>query len=132
VRAPCLVPPSSVFCVEKRALSCPVTSHTRSHRRVIPVQDKVIRFVKMEAAVEAFMTSQNTPELHEICGRLQHMGYSQSKHIRMYGQEFEVISNPFPDGNGIAVRAIAKRETAERTVRLPLPVLQTVMGKKVA
>jgi hypothetical protein len=82
--------------------------------------------------VDTFMPGQSTAEIHEICNRLKDLGYAQSKHIRIYGQEFVVISNPFPEGNGIAVRAVAKRETLERTVKLPLPVLQTLRKKKIA
>jgi len=78
------------------------------------------------------MTSTNSAELHEMCVRLKDLGYSQSKQIRIYGQEFVVISNPFPEGNGIAVRAVSKRETVERIVQIPLPVLQTLRKKKVA
>jgi hypothetical protein len=70
--------------------------------------------------------------LHLICDKLKAMGYAESRRIRIYGEEFEVVSNPFPDGNGIAVRAIAKREHLERTVRLPLPVVQTVTRRKAA
>lgn len=70
--------------------------------------------------------SQNSIELHEICDRLQKMGYAEFKHIRIYGEEFEVISNPFPQGDGIAIRAFSKRETQTRTLRLPLPVVQMV------
>ena len=74
-------------------------------------------------------TSQDTAEIVAICDRLRAMGYAQSKRIRIYGQEFEVVSNPFPDGNGIALRVIAKKETQARIVKLPIPVLQTVTRK---
>jgi len=63
------------------------------------------------------------------------MGYAQSKRIRIYGQEFEAVSNPFPHGDGIAIRAFSKRETQARTLQLPLPVVQMVTRqnqKKVA
>jgi len=76
--------------------------------------------------------SQNSNELHEVCSRLQKMGYARSKRIRMYGQEFEVVSDPFPQGDGIAVQAFSKRETQPRTLQLPLSVLQVVRKKKVA
>ena len=76
--------------------------------------------------------SQNEGQLHELCDRLKELGYAQSKHIRIYGQDFEVISNPFPQGRGIAVEAISKREHQTRVVRLPLPVLQMVTRKKTA
>ena len=58
------------------------------------------------------------------------MGYAQSKRIRIYGQEFEAMSNPFPNADGIAIRAFSKRETAERTLQLPLPVVQMVTRQK--
>ena len=58
------------------------------------------------------------------------MGYAQSKQIRIYGQEFEAVSNPFPNGDGIAIRAFSKRETQERTLQLPLPVVQMVKRQK--
>jgi hypothetical protein len=80
--------------------------------------------------ITALATSQNSVELHEVCARLQKMGYARSKHIRMYGQEFEVVSDPFPQGDGIAIQAFSKRETQARTLRLPLSILQVVTRKK--
>ena len=74
--------------------------------------------------------SQQSVELNEICVQLQKMGYAQSKRIRIYGQDFEAVSNPFPNGDGIAIRAFSKRETRERTLQLPLPVVQMVTRQK--
>lgn len=82
--------------------------------------------------METLTPSQSSAELHYICDKLKDMGYAEARRIRIYGQEFEVISNPFPEGNGIAVRAIARRESVERIVRLPLPVVQTVARRKTA
>jgi hypothetical protein len=73
---------------------------------------------------------QDSIELREICAQLQRMGYAQSKRIRIYGQEFEAVSNPFPHGDGIAIRAFSKRETQARTLCLPLPVVQMVTRQK--
>jgi hypothetical protein len=78
----------------------------------------------------ALTASQQSVEVHEVCARLESMGYAESKRIRIYGQEFEVVSNPFPHGDGIAVRAFSKRETQARTLRLPLPVVQMVTRQK--
>jgi hypothetical protein len=74
--------------------------------------------------------SQQSIELHEVCDQLQRMGYAQSKRIRIYGQEFEAVSNPFPNEDGIAIRAFSKRETQARTLQLPLPVVQMVTRQK--
>lgn len=74
--------------------------------------------------------SQSSTEILEVCIKLQTMGYAESKRIRIYGQEFEVISNPFPQDEGIAVHARSKRETQPRILRLPLPIVQMVTRQK--
>jgi len=71
-------------------------------------------------------------EVQEICDRLKKIGYAISNRIRMYGEEFEVISNPYPDGKGISVEAVSKKEKRARALRIPLPVLQTVARAKAA
>jgi hypothetical protein len=80
--------------------------------------------------MNALLARGDSMELHEVCDQLQRMGYAQSKRIRIYGQEFEVVSNPFPQGNGIAVRALSMRDTRARTLQLPLPVVQMVTRQK--
>jgi hypothetical protein len=103
-----------------------------SQRPVMPVQDYrvPIRYNEVTVTTETFYPSPNSVELHEVCVKLQSMGYAQSKRIRIYGQEFEAVSNPFPSGNGIAIQALAQRETQARTLRLPLPIVQMVTRQK--
>ncbi|HEY7617511.1 MAG TPA: hypothetical protein VH744_11955 [Terriglobales bacterium] len=60
-----------------------------------------------------------------LCERLKQLGYAQSKRIRIYGEEFTVISNPAPDGEGIAVDALPRSGSA-RKLRVPLPILQLI------
>ena len=103
-----------------------------SHRAVILAQDGalLIRYNVLAVSINALTASQQSIEVHEVCARLQSMGYAESKRIRIYGQEFEVVSNPFPQGDGIAIRAFSKRETQTRTLCLPLPVVQMVTRQK--
>ena len=98
---------------------------------MIPVQDNVlpIRYNLPIVTINVLTASQSL-EVQEVCGRLQSMGYAESKRIRIYGQEFDVVSNPFPHENGIAIRAVSKRDTQTRTLRLPLPVVQMVTRQK--
>jgi hypothetical protein len=91
--------------------------------------DRLIRYNVLTVNDNALPPSQNLLELHDVCDRLRKMGYAEFKRIRIYGQEFEVVSNPFPQGNGIAVRAFSKRDLQARTLQIPLPVLQ-MLGKK--
>jgi hypothetical protein len=81
-------------------------------------------------SIHTLSTSQQSIDVNEVCIQLQKMGYAQSKRIRIYGQEFEVVSNPFPQGDGIAVQAFSQGERQTRTLRLPLPVVQMVTRQK--
>jgi hypothetical protein len=91
----------------------------------------VIRYNLLTVTINTTLSpSQHSVELHEVCDKLQSMGYARSKRIRIYGQEFEAVSNPFPSGNGIAIQAFSKRETQARTLRLPLPIVQMVTRQK--
>ena len=57
------------------------------------------------------------------CVRIKSLGYSSSHHIKMYGKRFEIVSDPFPDGDGIAIHVITLEEPTERTLRLPTSIL---------
>jgi hypothetical protein len=98
----------------------------------MPVEDYgvLIRYNEFTVNTETIYPSPNSVELHEVCDKLQSMGYARSKRIRIYGQEFEAVSDPFPSGNGIAIQALAQRETQARTLRLPLPIVQMVTRQK--
>ena len=82
--------------------------------------------------IESLPAGQELADLVKICDRLKQLGYAQSKRIRIYGQEFEVISNPFPQGKGVAVQAQPKGSKQARVLQLPLPVLQMVTRRKPA
>ena len=45
-----------------------------------------------------------------------------------YGEEFEVISDPFPEAGGIAVSVKTKKGDGVRVIQLPATVLQSVEG----
>jgi len=57
------------------------------------------------------------------CVRIMDLGYSSSHHIPMYGERFDIVSDPFPDGNGIAVQVITAKEPKTRKLRLPTSIL---------
>jgi hypothetical protein len=67
----------------------------------------------------------------DTCRKLISLGYARSNRVRLYGQEVQLISDPFPhrDG-GIAVEVVAKSESISRTLKLPLPVLRVAGNKK--
>jgi hypothetical protein len=59
----------------------------------------------------------------DSCGKIRELGFAASTHINMYGERFEIISDPFDDGDCIAVRATSGNDPAIRTLRLPIAIL---------
>ena len=57
------------------------------------------------------------------CGKIRDLGFKASMHIKMYGERFEIISDPFDEGDCIAVRATGGSDPAVRTLRLPTAIL---------
>ncbi len=75
------------------------------------------------------MTNQNVGHQNVdqqiICARLQELGFAREKHIKLYGEEFELVSNPVPDGDGFAVEGLTSASNKVRRVRIPLTLVQT-------
>ena len=64
----------------------------------------------------------NTVE--EACTRIKQLGYVASRRVRIYGEEFELLSDPFPQADQIAIRAKAKSDSRGRILRLPVTIVQ--------
>ena len=59
----------------------------------------------------------------ENCARIKDLGFTISKHITMYGEHFELVSDPFIEGDYTAVHAITQNDPGIRTLRLPVAIL---------
>ncbi len=62
----------------------------------------------------------------ELCERLKALGYAHRNRIRMYGEEFDLTSNPIPDENGFAIEAISRKSGRAKRLRIPLSILQMI------
>src|ERR1700693_2270342 len=60
-----------------------------------------------------------------ICAQVKHLGYAAARRIRLYGEEFEVVSDPFPEADGVAVHVTTKTDPSVRLLRIPMTVLQS-------
>jgi hypothetical protein len=58
--------------------------------------------------------------------RLKRMGYAPSQKIRLYGQEYEVISDPFMEGSSVAI--LVRKNHEIRTLRLPSTVVRKALA----
>jgi hypothetical protein len=63
----------------------------------------------------------------EKCAQIKNLGFTASRHIKMYGERFEIVSDPFSEGDCIAVHAISEGNSehhpAIRTLLLPTATL---------
>ncbi len=64
---------------------------------------------------------------------LQSFGYRAGARMRLYGEDLQITSEPFLDGEHIVVRATSARGAGdERTVRIPIPVIRMASAAKAA
>ncbi|HUA15787.1 MAG TPA: hypothetical protein VMG31_10830 [Verrucomicrobiae bacterium] len=77
------------------------------------------------------MTSQGSASI-EMCTSVKRLGFAARQSIRLYGEEFELLSDPFPEAGGIAVQVKAKRTADVRVLQLPATVVQAVRGSRTA
>jgi hypothetical protein len=77
------------------------------------------------------MTShiKESPSIAEVCASVKRLGYGARQRVRLYGEEFEVISDPFPDAEGIAVHAKTGKDTKIKVLRLPATLLKSARGR---
>jgi hypothetical protein len=75
-----------------------------------------------EGKVEV-MSSTNPQALLELCERVKHLGYAARKRVRIYGADFDVVSDPFPDGEGVSMHVISGDRAELRVLRFPVAIL---------
>jgi hypothetical protein len=63
------------------------------------------------------------PSTSESCAKIKSLSFTVSKHARMYGELFEIVSDPFTEGDYVVVRAISGTDPERRTLHLPKMVL---------
>jgi len=72
------------------------------------------------------LTSKASLSTPEVCDRIRQFGYAVSQKIRIYGEEFDVLSDPFPSDGGIAIEVRSKRTSQTRVLQLPATVIHRV------
>ena len=59
----------------------------------------------------------------ENCARIKKLGYIAGKHMNLYGEHLELVSDPFEEGDCVAVHAVSESNPTERTIELPVSIL---------
>jgi len=79
--------------------------------------------LKLETQASVADSQVHGPSPSESCAKIKDLGFTVSKHIKMYGELFEIVSDPFREGDGVAVHAISGTDPEIRTLRLPTTIL---------
>jgi hypothetical protein len=58
------------------------------------------------------------------CARIRSLGYVASRHIRIYGKDYELLSDPFPQSDRVMICAKAKEDSSVRVIGLPVTIMQ--------
>lgn len=59
----------------------------------------------------------------EVCAQIKRRGYAVSQMVRIYGEEFEILSDPFPNEAGVAIHVRSRRTSQMRALQLPATLL---------
>jgi hypothetical protein len=87
---------------------------------VIPFKTDVPT-VSTKTAVTKPLT--NNRSSTENCKRIRAPGYTTSRHIKMYGQHLELVSNPFEEGGCTSVWVLSGNDPIAHSFRLPVAIL---------
>ncbi len=70
-----------------------------------------------------------TQEQVSLCEAIKRLGFGLNKQVKLYGEVFELISDPISLGKDfVFVDALEQKSGGQRRVRIPLSVVQ--MAKK--
>jgi len=70
------------------------------------------------------MSTVGTSREFSLVDRLKHLGFARGNQVRLYGAEFELLTDPIVMGKTLVfVDAIEKKSGLMRRIRIPLTVL---------
>ncbi len=59
--------------------------------------------------------------------RLKRLGYTEGQRIRLYGEEFDLVSNPITIHEELFfVDGVERKSGKVRRIRIPLPIVQMI------
>jgi hypothetical protein len=61
-----------------------------------------------------------------LCTRLQRLGFAAKGRVKLYGEEFDLVSNPVPHGRGYGIDGVSRKSGSLRRVAIPVSLIQTI------
>jgi hypothetical protein len=66
-----------------------------------------------------------------LCETIKRLGYAQNNQVRLYGEVFDLVSDPVSVGdNFVFVDAVERKSGQVRRVRIPLTIMQMARIKR--
>ena len=66
-----------------------------------------------------------TNEQSQLCDRIRRVGYARGNQVRLYGEIFDLVSDPFVLGESVVfLDGIQKRSGRAMRVRVPLSIVR--------
>jgi hypothetical protein len=67
------------------------------------------------------------PDTQTLCERIKRLGFAQNTQVRLYGELFDLVSDPVSIAENLVFVDARERKSGElRRVRIPLTIIQTV------
>jgi hypothetical protein len=89
---------------------------------ILPKLDVAIEH-PLPAPTDARKTHRSSRSASDNCARIRDLGFRASKHIKLYGEDFELVSDPFVEGDYTTVHAFSRSDPEVRELRLPTSIL---------
>lgn len=64
-----------------------------------------------------------------LCKRLQVLGFASQRRVKLYGEEFDLVSDPVPHGPGYGVDGVSRKSGRMRRIAIPLLLVRTIEGE---
>ncbi len=78
-----------------------------------------------------FGTKPMTEIDRSLCERLKQLGYTKNKHLRMYGEDFDLLSDPeVVHDRLVVVDVVVRKSGVLRRLSIPLSAVQMVRNEK--
>jgi hypothetical protein len=74
-----------------------------------------------------------TSKHHELCTRLQRLGFTQGSQMKLYGEIFDFVGEPIVMSDDVILVDATERKTGQaRRVRVPLPIVKMASAQRAA
>ena len=104
---------------------------TQQPRRMMSWAMRSTQFDDQSTLEEKPEEHRESKPLDTLCETIKRLGYAQNNQVRLYGDVFDLVSDPVSvGGNFVYVDAVEQKSNQLRRVRIPLTIVQMARTKR--